>query len=56
MDVKKAVLQGYSDRIALADGSMGSEAVHVCRMNAYDPKLLSKGLSLAPRIDANNLS
>ena len=42
MDVKNAVLHGYSERIALADGSMGSEAVHVCRTNAYDSKLLSK--------------
>mmetsp|Transcript_156 Transcript_156/g.505 ORF Transcript_156/g.505 Transcript_156/m.505 type:complete len:353 (+) Transcript_156:1436-2494(+) len=42
MDMKNAVLEGYSERIAQADGAMGSEAVQICRMNAYDPKLLSK--------------
>ena len=40
MNIKNEVLQGYSERIARADGAMGSEAVQVCKMNAYDPKLL----------------
>ncbi|MBM7068586.1 arsinothricin biosynthesis methyltransferase ArsM [Actibacterium sp. 188UL27-1] len=40
MDVKDAVLKGYSDRIAQEGGSMGSEAAQVCRMDAYDPDLL----------------
>jgi len=41
MDMRNAVLQGYSDRIAEADGAVGPEAAQVCRMNAYDPKLLN---------------
>lgn len=40
MNIKDAVLKGYSDRIAAEDGAMGTEAAQVCRMNAYDPDLL----------------
>ncbi|MFW8595529.1 methyltransferase domain-containing protein [Cribrihabitans neustonicus] len=40
MDIKQAVLTGYSDRIAAADGAMGAEAAQVCRMNDHDPALL----------------
>lgn len=42
MSIKNAVLQGYSERIAQADGAMGTEAAKVCQINAYDPELLSK--------------
>ena len=41
MDVRKSVLQGYSDRIGSLDGAMGSEAQQVCRMDAYEPALLN---------------